>query len=163
MKSDFSERIKTFREQTELSQGAFAERADIEQVTVSQMERGRSKPTLETASKILKGFPNLNPDWLMSGTGAMLRDDTQSPRLPAEPTHAPAVVAESQELKEVKQDRDKWREMALGLMEELRQRPQRQALATGTDGASFPSGNQDAAEPKTPLMSVSYRQEDLAA
>lgn len=73
METSFASRVRTFRESKGLAQAAFAERCGLAQGNVSQMEQG-TEPKQSNVSKILVGFPDLSPDWLLTGNGPMLRD-----------------------------------------------------------------------------------------
>jgi transcriptional regulator with XRE-family HTH domain len=73
MDSTFASRVKEFRLFKKLSQAAFAEQCGLEQGNVTQMERG-TEPKQSNVAKVVAGFPDLNPDWLLLGSGSMLRD-----------------------------------------------------------------------------------------
>ncbi|GAA4393338.1 helix-turn-helix transcriptional regulator [Hymenobacter koreensis] len=73
MDTTFASRVKQFREFKGLAQQAFAERCQLTQGNVSQMEQG-TEPKQSNVAKIISGFPDLNPDWLLLGKGNMLRD-----------------------------------------------------------------------------------------
>lgn len=73
MESTFAQRVLSFRKSKQLSQSAFAEQCGLEQGNISQMEKG-TEPKRDNVSRLLEGFPDLNPDWLLLGKGPMLRD-----------------------------------------------------------------------------------------
>lgn len=73
METTFATRVKQFREHKGLAQAAFAERCGLTQGNVSQMEQG-TEPKQSNISKLLLGHPDLNPGWLLTGDGPMLRD-----------------------------------------------------------------------------------------
>jgi len=52
----------------------FAERVGIERSTYDKMEKGPHKPSADNLEKIIAKFPDLNLNWLLLGTGPMLRD-----------------------------------------------------------------------------------------
>lgn len=72
METSFASRVRDFRKHKGLSQQAFAERCGLDQSNITQMEKG-TDPKQSNAVKLLAGFPDLNPDWLLLGTGEMLR------------------------------------------------------------------------------------------
>ncbi|MDR3269147.1 MAG: helix-turn-helix domain-containing protein [Tannerella sp.] len=51
----------------------FAEEIGIQRAAVSHIINGRNNLSLDIAKKILARFTNINPDWLLSGTGSMKR------------------------------------------------------------------------------------------
>jgi transcriptional regulator with XRE-family HTH domain len=73
MESTFGSRVREYRKFKGLSQTAFAEQCGLEQGNITQMEKG-TEPKQSNVAKIIGGFPDLNPDWLLLGTGPMLRD-----------------------------------------------------------------------------------------
>lgn len=83
MEQSFASRVLEFRKFKGLSQQAFAERCGLEQGNVSQMEKG-TEPKQSNVTKLVAGFPDLNPDWLLLGTGPMLRDGRTLTAVPVE-------------------------------------------------------------------------------
>ena len=43
--------------------------------SLSHIMSGRSNPTLSILRSVVSGFPDLNPEWVLMGTGPMLRVD----------------------------------------------------------------------------------------
>jgi len=76
MDSTFANRVKEFRQFKRLSQDAMAEQCGLIQGNVAQMEKG-TDPKQSNVAKLLAGFPDLNPDWLLFGIGSMLRGDQE--------------------------------------------------------------------------------------
>ena len=117
MESTFASRVKQFRQLKSLSQQAFAEQCDLAQGNIAHMESG-TEPKQSNVSKLIAGFPDLNPDWLLNGTGSMLRDGRALAQLPPpvpsklEEQPRPGyfrVTADNEELKQVKDERDNLR------------------------------------------------------
>lgn len=98
MKHTFASRVLELRKLKGLSQQAFAERCGLEQGNISQMEKG-TEPKQSNVTKLIAGFPDLSPDWLLLGTGPMLRDGRALTPLPPGPAGdepppaAPAAAA----------------------------------------------------------------------
>lgn len=91
MESTFASRVKEFRKFKGLSQEAFAERCGLEQGNITQMERG-TDPKSSNAAKIIGAYPDLSSDWLLLGTGPMLRDGRAlTPRVVEEPARVSAA------------------------------------------------------------------------
>lgn len=55
----------------------FADEIDVERATISHIKSGRSKPSLTLVQNILERFPEVNPDWLISGHGTMYREKSK--------------------------------------------------------------------------------------
>jgi hypothetical protein len=75
------ERLAKFIKNEELLPKRFAEIMEIPASSVSHLLNGRNKPGYEFISKMLIRFPNVNPDWLILGTGSMYRTETAKPTL----------------------------------------------------------------------------------
>lgn len=56
-----------------LSNVEFSAITGIAPATISHITSGRSKPTLPIFKGILKGFPDLNPEWVFLGIGPMYK------------------------------------------------------------------------------------------
>jgi len=130
MESTFANRVKQFRQHKGLSQQAFAEQCGLTQGNIAHMENG-TEPKQSNVSKLTAGFPDLNPDWLLNGNGPMLRDGRTLTAVPADqlPPQVPSkhevaepsqpywrVASDSEELKQVKSERDNLREQVSRLL-----------------------------------------------
>jgi DNA-binding XRE family transcriptional regulator len=73
---DMTERIKQLIETLGFSQMQFADQIGVNRTVVNHIINGRNKVSLEVATRILSTFRQVSPDWLLSGTGAMLRGET---------------------------------------------------------------------------------------
>lgn len=158
MEAQFKERFAQFFNHVGDSQSGFADRAGIQQVTVSQLLAGRSKPSLKTANKLRDAFPNLNLDWLLEGRGEMLHDSSSPAvlrRLPSDPAPPTpiagplAVVPESAEVKELKEQNKALREQIKFLQDLMRSGADFSKLAQ----MSFSLGDHDADEQR-PHMAI---------
>lgn len=124
MESTTGKRLKHLRIQKGLDVEGFAKVLGVKASAVYGLEKDANKPSFETIANLTTAFPDLNLDWLINGTGPMLRDGrvltpAERPATTAAPvTQVPQmqVVPESELVKELKEDRNYWREMALGLM-----------------------------------------------
>lgn len=76
-----------------LKPGQFAEMLGINPAGVSHILAGRNKPGFDLLQKILRRFPQVNPDWLLLDAPQMYRTDAapQTPRLSAPVPAAPAT------------------------------------------------------------------------
>lgn len=71
--TEVAKRIAELIEYSGMKVADFAERVGIQKSAVSHLISGRNKPSFEVLSSMLILFPELNPDWLILGTGNMLR------------------------------------------------------------------------------------------
>jgi transcriptional regulator with XRE-family HTH domain len=53
----------------------FADEIGIQRSSISHILSGRNKPSLEVIQKILDRFRNINPEWILTGKGRMLKPD----------------------------------------------------------------------------------------
>lgn len=71
---DDKERIEFIIKQQGLTNVEFAAKAGIAPATLSHITSGRSKPTLTILRGVISGFPELNPEWILMGTGSMYKE-----------------------------------------------------------------------------------------
>lgn len=67
-----------------LKPGQLAEMLEVNPAGISHILAGRNKPGFEMLQKILRRFPQINPDWLLLDSDKMYRDDVD--RFAAQPT-----------------------------------------------------------------------------
>lgn len=72
-------------EKENLTPARFADRLQINRGVVSHILSGRNKPSLEVVSKILEQMNYINPEWLMYGTGSMMKSAFNKHEGPIEP------------------------------------------------------------------------------
>lgn len=92
MESTFASRIRQYRQERGLSQQALAELCGLTQGNIAHMENG-TEPKQSNVSKLVSGLPDLNPDWLLTGTGPMLRDGRALSPAPVAAAVAPVAPA----------------------------------------------------------------------
>ncbi|OIO99877.1 MAG: hypothetical protein AUJ98_09755 [Bacteroidetes bacterium CG2_30_33_31] len=63
-------RIKKLIEDSDLSNGDFAAKIDIQASSLSHVLSGRNKPSLDFVMKVLNAFPEVDADWLLFGKNA---------------------------------------------------------------------------------------------
>jgi len=71
-------RILKILKEENLTASQFADLIDVQRSSMSHILSGRNNPSLDFVHKILKAFPMLNTDWLMSGTGEMYKSDNKT-------------------------------------------------------------------------------------
>lgn len=54
-----------------LTSSQFADKLGVQRSGLSHILSGRNKPSLDFVLKVLAGFPDLNPQWLLQGKGKM--------------------------------------------------------------------------------------------
>lgn len=68
-----NERIALLLKFKNISAAVFADEIDVQRSGISHILSGRNKPSLEFIQKVLKVYPEINPEWLISGKGSMLK------------------------------------------------------------------------------------------
>ena len=90
---DISNRIIEFIGHLKISMSQFAENIDIPRSSLSHLQSGRNKPSLDLVLKISTYYPELSMDWLLYGKGRMLNtpeDQVQPSSIPSmDPTFSP--------------------------------------------------------------------------
>lgn len=83
------DRIKKILEYSGLNQNLFADKIAVAPATLSNILKGKTKPSLEIAQNIRQAFPEINTFWLLDGTGEMLlsSDDEHSTPLSSNPSN----------------------------------------------------------------------------
>lgn len=71
--TDMNERIKLLLSEYGLSASKFAETIGVQASGISHIISGRNKPGYDFIIKVLESFPDLDPDWLLTGKGEMHR------------------------------------------------------------------------------------------
>ena len=54
-----------------LSPSQFADEIGVQRSAISHLVSGRNNPSLEFVMKVLKRFPQVNTEWLLTGSGSM--------------------------------------------------------------------------------------------
>jgi plasmid maintenance system antidote protein VapI len=102
-----------------LTPAKFAEVIGIQRSAVSHITTGRNKPSLDVVLKILEKYPYIDKNWMLFGTGNMLRDSSSNsnsisnsmqPDLfsnipPETPTNSPKLTATPEKRKETAVER----------------------------------------------------------
>jgi len=61
-----------------LNPSKFAELVGVQRSSISHMLSGRNKPSFDVIQLILRKFSNINPEWLIMGTGDMYKKPIQT-------------------------------------------------------------------------------------
>lgn len=100
-----NERIQKIVELEQISSQQFAEEIGIQPSTLSNIIRGRNKPSLDVMQKVLSRYKTISPEWLILGYGPVYRQkfDSQQPTLfdipPQEPTESSSYAQPVEEKK----------------------------------------------------------------
>jgi len=62
----------------QLTATRFAEIIGVQKSSISHILSGRNKPSFDFIEKILQKFPEINPEWLITGKGGMYRQSVQA-------------------------------------------------------------------------------------
>lgn len=66
-------RLQQFLAAENISQAQFADYIDVARASVSHILAGRNKPGYEFMANMVRRYPNLNIDWLLTGKGKMYK------------------------------------------------------------------------------------------
>ena len=75
MEETVKQRLMKFIAAKEISLRTFAKMTGLSSSYISNL---KSSPSANKLNNILSAFPELNPDWLMTGEGTMLKNITQT-------------------------------------------------------------------------------------
>lgn len=73
METTVLQRIREFIEFKDVSDRKFAETIGVPQTTISSLFKRGNEPNISIISAILKAYPIINMEWLISGNGSMLK------------------------------------------------------------------------------------------
>lgn len=68
-------RLGQFMRAENLTAAKLAEILQVQASGISHLLSGRNKPNFDFIARMLRMFPNLNPDWLINGDGPMYRQN----------------------------------------------------------------------------------------
>ena len=72
------EKLEILRTKYNLSASALAKTLGVEASAISHIKSGRNKPSYDFVVKILRAFPDVNPDWLLLDQGEILRNGSSA-------------------------------------------------------------------------------------
>lgn len=75
-------RLEQFLSAENLSQSQFADSIKVARASVSHILAGRNKPGWDFLTSMMKHYPNLNLEWLMTGSGKMYKSASEKPSIP---------------------------------------------------------------------------------
>lgn len=75
MDADINNRIKSILEESQMTAADFAAAIGISRSNLTHLLAGRNQPSFSLLEKLLKAFPQVRTEWLVTGLGDMLRDE----------------------------------------------------------------------------------------
>lgn len=75
MDADINNRIKSILEESQLTPSEFAAAIGTSRSNLTHLLSGRNQPSFSLLEKLLKAFPQVRTEWLVTGLGEMLRDE----------------------------------------------------------------------------------------
>ena len=64
-------RFKKWLDSEDITATQLSTNINVSRATISHILSGRNKPSIDILDKILNKYPNINLNWLVSGTGSM--------------------------------------------------------------------------------------------
>jgi transcriptional regulator with XRE-family HTH domain len=68
------ERILSVLKYKDKTPAQFADEIGVQRSSISHLVSGRNKPSLEFVIKILQCYQEINPEWLLTGSGPMIKN-----------------------------------------------------------------------------------------
>ncbi len=72
------ERLVKLMDELHVNAKVFADEVGIQPGTISNIMKERNKPSLEVMQRVLNRYSQVNPEWLICGTGSMWRQKGDS-------------------------------------------------------------------------------------
>ena len=103
------ERILEILKIKNLSPAQFADLIGVQRSSISHLISGRNKPSLEFIQRILKTFPEINTDWMLSGKGPLMNgeNDMNEEVSPLNDLFQPEQIAKERIIETKKQEPEK--------------------------------------------------------
>ena len=80
-----NKRLQQFLTAENISQAQFAETLGVARASVSHILSGRNKPGFDFLESMIRHYPALNFEWLLTGRGRMYDSAKPAPEAPARP------------------------------------------------------------------------------
>lgn len=74
------ERLNIILEEYDLNSSRLAEKMGIQRSGISHIMAGRNKPSYDFIVSLLKLFPEIDANWLLTGEGSMFKEDNEAIR-----------------------------------------------------------------------------------
>ena len=75
---DINDRILFLMKYLKLSKAAFADSIEINPSVLSHIASKRNKPSIDMVMSIVRVYPKVSGDWLLTGLGVMFKDESSS-------------------------------------------------------------------------------------
>jgi len=75
--SEINERLRAIMNHYNYNYNSFGKELGYSDVAISKLLKGKNKPKFDFLQAILNRFPDISPEWLLTGKGEMLRDTEQ--------------------------------------------------------------------------------------
>lgn len=72
-------RLLQFIQAENITQAQFADSIGVARASVSHIIAGRNKPGYEFIASMVKAYPSLNAEWLLTGKGKMYKSEQETP------------------------------------------------------------------------------------
>lgn len=79
-----NDRLQQFLTAENINQAQFADSIGVARASVSHILAGRNKPGYDFIQNMLKRYPDLNVEWLLTGQGKMYKSRTKEQKAPAQ-------------------------------------------------------------------------------
>ena len=76
-----NKRFQKWLDYNDINSNKLAEKINVSRATISHIISGRNKPSVDFLHKILKKYPDLNLNWLVTGVGSMKIDNNIKKRI----------------------------------------------------------------------------------
>jgi len=70
---EINDRLRILMDNFQLSSSQFADKLEIQRSAISHLLSGRNKPSILILEKILKNFPDVDIEWLITGKGNIFK------------------------------------------------------------------------------------------
>ncbi|MDZ4759195.1 MAG: helix-turn-helix transcriptional regulator [Bacteroidota bacterium] len=75
--NEFAARINSLIEKLNHNKKSFGESIDVSQPVITHLCNGRNNPSLDILQKIILNYPMVNPEWLITGNGEIMKNNNE--------------------------------------------------------------------------------------
>jgi len=90
-----NKRIELIIKYLGMNNNSFSKKINVNPTVIHNIIKGRNKPSYDILTAILSTFDNINPTWLLTGEGEMLRENVGGTPPPRRPPEVPAQELEA--------------------------------------------------------------------
>lgn len=103
--SKMRNRIKKWIEFNKLNSSQFAKKINVNRSNITHLLSGRNKPSIDFLDKLIRAYPEINANWLISGIGNMCVLEKEEKKEVSKPIQKVVIFYKDASFQEVSMDK----------------------------------------------------------